>query len=127
MFNFPHAQGGAKHGEGAAESGGVWIGGTEGFVRVDASRLAELKTLSPFATIIRHALTTAPADAQPQFFSGGLLPYARNSGRFEFAANTYAISAGVRYQTRLAGFESGSWSESSERTSVDYTNLPEGR
>ncbi|MCA1659249.1 MAG: response regulator [Verrucomicrobiaceae bacterium] len=46
--------------------------------------------------------------------------------RFEFAADTYAIGANVRYQTRLRGFEQGNWSDFSERPTVDYTNLPGG-
>jgi hypothetical protein len=46
--------------------------------------------------------------------------------RFEFATDTFAIGAGVRYQTRLQGFEDGHWSEFYDYTGVDYTNLPEG-
>lgn len=112
---------------GGTDGNVVWIGGTEGIVRVDVDRWNESET-APFATVIRQAITTGgdSSDPQAQAITAKPLPYARNSVRFEFAANTYALGASLRYQTRLGGFEHGSWSDFSERTSVDYTNLPEG-
>jgi signal transduction histidine kinase/CheY-like chemotaxis protein/ligand-binding sensor domain-containing protein len=102
----------------------VWIGGTEGAVRVDADRLAELTAAPAFETVIRSAVTTSADTSRP--IGGGALPYSRNSVRFEFAATTYRIGANVRYQTRLKGFEQGNWSDFSDQASVDYTNLSEG-
>jgi signal transduction histidine kinase/DNA-binding NarL/FixJ family response regulator len=104
----------------------AWIGGTDGAVRINVDRLAELTAAPPFTTIIRRALTTESTADAPRGIGTVSLPYSRNSVHFEFAANTYAIGANVRYQTRLRGFEAGNWSEFSQRPSVDYTNLPGG-
>ena len=114
--------------ENGAAGRAVWIGGTEGAVRVDVARMDELTAAPPFGTVIRRAVTTTSDNdgAQPQPITGDVLPYSRNSVRLEFAANTYAIGAQVRFQTRLGGFNGGGWSDFSDRTSVDYTNLPEG-
>ncbi len=106
----------------------VWIGGTDGIVRVDADRLSQLTDAPPFAAVIRGATTggNGAPPGGPHTITREPLPYAQNSVRFSFSANTYAIGANLRYQTRLAGFEQGGWSEWTERTSADYTNLPEG-
>jgi signal transduction histidine kinase/CheY-like chemotaxis protein len=106
----------------------VWIGGTEGAVRVDADRLAELTAAPAFNTVIRRAAPTSTGgtSAPARLIANDTLPAFQNSVRFEFAATTYAIGANVRYQTRLQGFEQGNWSEFSERPSADYTNLPGG-
>jgi signal transduction histidine kinase/CheY-like chemotaxis protein/ligand-binding sensor domain-containing protein len=106
----------------------VWIGGTEGAVRVDADRLAELTAAPPFKTVIRRAAPTATdrTSAPARLVANETLPASHNSVRFEFAADTYAIGANVRYQTRLQGFEHGNWSEFNEQPSIDYTNLPGG-
>ena len=111
----------------------VLIVGTtgNGIVRLDVSRW-EAQTAAgvrPFATLVRRAFTTggkgaggeSPILAEP-------LEYTRNSAHFEFAAGTLALGAAPRFQTRLAGFgTAGEWSGWSERASVDYLNLPEGR
>ena len=113
---------------GPAGEKAVWIGGTDGIVRVDVDRLTQLADAPPFAAVIRGAMTVAKGGPQgePHSITSEPLPYAQNSVRFSFAANTYAIGSNLRYQTRLAGFEEGGWSEWTERTSADYTNLPEG-
>jgi len=53
------------------------------------------------------------------------LPYASNFLRFEFAANGLFAGDQNQYQTRLVGFDED-WSDFSQRTARDYTNLREG-
>ncbi len=111
----------------------IWIGGTDGLARVDPSRLSAVGSpVKEFSTFIRQAqsLRAAGANPQPQPLpADGVkepLPHARNSVRFEFAADTLTIGARVRFQTRLEGFEGGRPSDFSERASAEYTGLPEG-
>ncbi len=94
----------------------VWIGGTDGIVRVDVARwLADQRAARPFATLLRRVPV------------GDVLPYARNSLGFEFASDLFTVGSAPRFQTRLEGFGNGAWSDPGERASVNYTNLPEGR
>ena len=95
-------------------------------VRVDLARWeAQLGAPRPFATLIRRAETTDDGRNEP--VSQDALPHARNSVRFEFSAGTFAYGAIPQFQTRLAGFGQGRWSDWNERPNVDYLNLPEGR
>ncbi len=105
----------------------VWVCGTDGAVRVEADRL-EKSAPTAFPIFIRRAFTTTgnKRDGSPQPILRPLLPYARNSAHFEFAAGTFAFGVHPRYQTRLSGFERGMWSGWTEWTVADYTNLPEG-
>ncbi len=114
--------------EGESAETVVWIGGTDGIVRVAADKLAAAPPAPAFDTIIRRAMTTGSAGSKagPEPIGEQELLYERNSIRFEFAANTFSVGAAPRYQTRLAGFEGGEWSVFTPQTSVDYTNLPEG-
>lgn len=96
-----------------------------GVVRLDIPRWEARLSPKPFATLLRRAVTTATG--QPLPLLPGALPYARNSVRFEFAAGTFAFGAAPRFQTRLAGPGAGEWSDFSERPSVNYLDLPEGR
>lgn len=100
-----------------------------GLVRLDVGRWeTRLGKERPFATLIRRAFTTQGEDVdREQPILQEPLPYARNTLRFEYAAGTLAFGAEPKFQTRLAGFGKGEWSEWSERACVDYLNLPEGR
>ncbi len=98
--------------------GVVWIGGTDGIVRVDVTRwLADQDAARPFATWLRRV---------PFVGTRNVLPYTRNSLGFEFASDLFTVGSVPRFQTRLAGFGNGAWSDPGERASVNYTNLPEG-
>jgi signal transduction histidine kinase/ligand-binding sensor domain-containing protein len=47
----------------------------------------------------------------------------RNEVTFEYTALSYATNSGVRYQTRLSGYNSN-WSPETTETRLRYTNLP---
>jgi signal transduction histidine kinase/DNA-binding NarL/FixJ family response regulator len=104
----------------------IWIGGTEGAVRVEVDRLADIHNAPSFATVIRRATTADAERTGPRPITDASLPHSNNSVHFEFAGTTYSIGPSVRYQTRLRGFAQGTWSEFSERPNIDYTNLPAG-
>ncbi len=110
------------------EDGIVWITGSNGLVRLDARQWASTSSPAPLTTLVRRSVATdqsqAGSPAQPILKEA--LPAGRNSVKFEFAADTFAIGAGVRYQTRLVGSGAGQWSEPGERTSAEYANLWEG-
>ncbi len=99
-----------------------------GLVRLDVARWEAQTAPPPFATLIRQAVTTnhKTASRLRRPILQDALPYTRNSAHFEYSANTFAFGAAPRFQTRLANYEEGKWSDFSERNSVDYTNLPEG-
>ncbi len=107
----------------------LFVTGSEGIVCLDVPRWEAQAAPPAFAALIRRAVTVggsdAPGEAPPVL--SGPLPYAHNSVHFEYSAATYAFGAALRFQTRLVNFGQGSWSDWSERPSVDYLNLPEGR
>ena len=108
----------------------VLAAGTTGnaLVRVDVPRWEAQPLPRELVTLIRRAVSTnhdAPGRVRPPILQA-TLPYDRNSAHFEYSASTFAFGAAPRFQTRLANYEEGKWSDFSERTSVDYTNLPEG-
>ena len=110
-------------------AGVVWIFGSEGLARVVTAPRGKRAADGggpAFGTHLRRAFTTNGPLEPLAPGGGGALPWARNSVRFEFAADTFRYGADVRYQTRLDGLPPGGWSEFSTRTGVDYTNLPAG-
>ena len=97
-------------------------------VRMDVARWdAEPEPPPPAARILR-AFTTNKANGPANLpILAEPLPSARNSPHFEFAPGTLAFGVAPRFQTRLVNFGAGDWSDFTDRTSVDYLNLPEGR
>lgn len=105
----------------------VWLGGSEGMVRLQSRQLTDQQMRFP--AFIREvqindehivyggAKLSERADME--------LPYARNNLHFEFAAPTYNVNSQVLYQYYLQGFDKD-WSEWTPETRKDYTNLPEG-
>ena len=82
---------------------------------------------APSATRIVRAFTTNHAGGRSvESLLTRCRHYARNSVHFEFAAGTLAFGAAPKFQTRLVNFGAGDWSDFTERSSVDYLNLPEG-
>ncbi len=54
------------------------------------------------------------------------IPFRENALAFEFSATVFAKPGTTQFQFLLEGFEK-EWSEWSERTGKEYTNLPEGK
>ena len=110
--------------------GVIWFGGEGIIVRYDPK---VIKNYSFDYNVLIHRVT-----AKDSMIFGGtyknekdmllLLPsldYAHNSLRFEFAAPFYDGQSATRYQVFLEGFDKA-WSEWTNETKKDYTNLFEG-
>ncbi len=108
------------------------IGQEDGFVIIDHSRAYDDQF--PFPLIINKVNTISETDSV--LFGGVMervldqqiqatLAYDFNDLRFEFTIPYYEQSKPVRYRYRLIGFDR-QWSEWTDRTDKEYTNLPAG-
>jgi len=104
----------------------LWIGGTEGLLRVKLGELEDRPVA--FNTLVSVVNTLSPAGRAALPILGGQpprLPYARNRFEFRFAATTYRDARYVRYQTQLVGFDRN-WTEPKAESSREFTNLNAG-
>jgi ligand-binding sensor domain-containing protein/DNA-binding CsgD family transcriptional regulator len=81
--------------------------------------LQEVTALSPhdstlFGGYIPASLATAPT-----------LPKDLNSIRFEYTSNIFPLNSSIEFSNRLKGWDK-EWSDWSDRTEKDFTNLPPG-
>ncbi len=93
--------------------GVLWIGGTDGVVRVE---LARAFASSPSLAALVNGRELAP---------GAVQPAARNSVDFDFVAPTAPTYEAPDYRTRLVGFED-EWTAWSREHRRSFTNLREG-
>ena len=100
----------------------VWLYGS---VKVDKSGLVYFGTAKGLS--IYHPKLDRPNTVPPltKFSSIEILYQAggRNEVVFEYTALSFANSAGVKYRTRLLGYDD-SWSSDSDVKRLRYTNLP---
>ena len=108
-----------------------WFAGVGGLFRYDA-KIDTGGTLN-FSALVRRVTVsgdsliyggTSPQLGQ-QELPRVLLPYVRNAMRLEYAAPSYDDESANRYQYILEGLDKN-WSNWSDETQKDYTNLPEG-
>ncbi len=116
--------------------GVVWFGGDEGIVRYDPA-VAKDYSVDYSALIRRVTVNLKRAGGDSVIFGGTIeygrersqsfptLRYANNALRFEFAAPSYDDPSANLYQIFLEGFDKN-WSEWTDETKKDYTNLAEG-
>ena len=111
---------------GSEGAGVVWITGTDGLARVEATARGRRTAASgpAFGTLIRRVLAMNGRSGPLPAGGGYALPAAQNSLRFEFAADTFGYGASPRYQTRLDGSPAAAWSDFSADSQVEYLNLP---
>jgi signal transduction histidine kinase len=114
----------------------VWVGGDGCIVRFDGG-VAKDDSVDYAAVIRRVTVNLKKTGADSVIFGGTseyagqqlrrvpTLPYANNALRFEFAAPSFDVSSAIQYQILLEGFDEN-WSEWTEETQKDYTNLAEG-
>ncbi len=108
----------------------IWLCGAESLVQYN-------KTIEPskhddFPTLLTQVKLTATdsllldgAIATMSTMGGPRLPYRQNAIRFEFTSPSYERQGATQYQFTLDGSDKV-WSEWTEETRKDYTNLPEG-
>ncbi len=125
------------------EDGVVWLGGPDGLVRYDMN--VKRNVVEDYPALVRRVvingdsviyggyspnLAKASSDESntlPQKPSQGLttLPYKDNALRFEYATPSFDAEAENRFKVYLEGFDKD-WSNWTDDTKKDYTNLPEG-
>lgn len=105
--------------EGSPDNEVLWACGTDAVIRLDLSRPAT-RIAAP-VTVIR----AANRDGVSLTSFSGALPYSTAPVRFSFVSPTFLNQSGLRYQTRLLGYED-KWSPSDARTEVEFTNLTGG-
>jgi len=104
----------------------VWYGGSSGIVRHDLHVAKNYR--QDFRTHVRRVTVNADSllfggadiDSKIPTFS-----FNRNKYRFEFAATGFENESKNRFQSFLEGFDRD-WSEWTDETKRDYTNIPEG-
>ncbi|MDQ8196208.1 ATP-binding protein [Coraliomargarita sp. SDUM461004] len=103
----------------------LWVGGSQSLLRYDLSALSRIQLLPTVITTIRER-----SKSKTYFGGAGSVnesyewEYPQQSLRIEYASppSTIAVDG---YQTRLIGFNE-KWSEFSQETFSDFTNLHEG-
>lgn len=104
----------------------VWFGGPDGLVRYDPNvqraRHADFTVLIRSVAVRGDSTVYAGADSEAGLIG---LRYKDNALRFVFAAPSFDQEERNQYQYYLDGFDQD-WSEWTEETQKDYTNLPEG-
>ena len=104
----------------------LWVGGTEGLLRVNLDELTDRPV--SFNILLSAVNTLSPAGHAALPLLGGKtprLPYAHNRVEIRFTATTYRDARSVRYQTQLAGFESD-WTDPNARNVREFSYLSEG-
>lgn len=110
------------------DDGVAWIGCAEGIGRYDSNIATD--TVSAMKTVIRRIGGIA---SDSLYFGGHLnrkllplnLPHDQNSLFFEYSATAFDAVSANRFQYFLKGFDK-SWSDWSQETRKEYTNLPAG-
>ena len=126
----------------------LWMGSQDGLIRFDANvdkdytvdfpALVRRVTVNNDSVIYGGAMVIDPTSRggrpapkgvtdviAPTFAGNPILNYQNNAIRFEYAAPSYDDPSKNRYQVYLEGFDND-WSDWSNKTQKDYTNLPEG-
>ncbi|WP_168194035.1 triple tyrosine motif-containing protein [Pontibacter sp. SGAir0037] len=107
----------------------VLFGAKDGFIHFKADKVKEIKDFKTHLSSI--VITSLNADSLLLFGrkieekEGTILPFDLNSLRFTYAASFFESPEKTRYQFFLENFDSG-WSEWTNKTEKEYTNLPEG-
>lgn len=108
------------------EPGAVWVPTPKRLLRLDTNVPVESPAGSP---VWIRRITTGDSVLHEGPHSGlGEAPvwsHAENALRFTFATPSFDALESTQYRTRLDGFE-GAWSDWSDETNKDYTNLWEG-
>jgi DNA-binding CsgD family transcriptional regulator len=114
------------------DSNNVLIAAERGFFHINYARYK--KSRYRLVTLIRNVQVSARKEAL--IFGGyalsasnaakGSIEYASNSLHFECSAIIYGQQHTIAYSYYLKGFDEG-WSDWSQKTEKDYTNLPPGK
>jgi DNA-binding CsgD family transcriptional regulator/ligand-binding sensor domain-containing protein len=114
------------------DSNNVLIAAEKGFFHINYARYK--KSIFPLTTLIRNVKVLTRKE---ELIFGGYalsvdnaakqsIEYASNSLHFECSAIIYGQQHTIAYSYFLKGFDNG-WSDWSQKTEKDYTNLPPGK
>ncbi len=108
----------------------VLFGAKDGFIHFNA---AKGKAMADFRTHLTKVINTSQesdslllSKRRIAEIEGLTLPYQFNSLRFVYSSSYYESPEKTEYQYYLEGFDKN-WSEWTEKTEKEYTNLSEGR
>lgn len=107
-----------------ARDGSVWFATGQGAVMVQPSRLQRVRAMPPPTVVIERLLV----DGQPLPFAGlGEVDVPAGTRRLavSYAGLSYLSPQGIRYRTRLEGFDHDWVARGNQRT-VEFTSLPPG-
>lgn len=108
----------------------IFISSAKGIYHINYEQY--VRTNTQLGVRLHRVTALSPADS---VLFGGYIPAAKapaprlstsmNAIRFEYAASLYPQQNNIRYSCRLKGWDD-EWSDWSERTEKDFTNLPAG-
>ena len=110
------------------DSKNILFGAKKGFIHFNA---AKTKNMLPFHVHLTKVINTAlemdslMAEGKRVNAARHELPYKLNSMRFAYSSSFYESPEKTEYQYFLKNFDNG-WSEWTNKTEKEYTNLPEG-
>jgi serine phosphatase RsbU (regulator of sigma subunit)/ligand-binding sensor domain-containing protein len=100
----------------------IWFGGEKGVYLYHPEAAKYINV--PFKTYINKVSGTKDT-LYSTLDQNLILPFERNSIRFEFSTPIFYGASKVRYRTRLVGFDN-QWSEWSATNTISFSRLPEG-
>jgi signal transduction histidine kinase/CheY-like chemotaxis protein/sugar lactone lactonase YvrE len=104
----------------------LWIGGSEGLLRVNLDKLEDRPVSNnSLLTAVNTLSPEGPAALPLLDGQTPRLPYARNRIEFRFVAPVYRDARYVRYQSQLAGLERD-WTKPNAKNLREFTHLDEG-
>ncbi|MEE4639056.1 MAG: ATP-binding protein [Wenzhouxiangella sp.] len=115
----------SRHAIVVRDDGSIVLGGSQGIVTIDPSRLRQAPFESPVYLRALSAgdrrISLAPGTRPPVD-----LNWQQNSVRFEFSALTYVAPERVRYRVRLDGWDDD-WLTLGRQSTMYYSNLRPGK
>jgi class 3 adenylate cyclase/ligand-binding sensor domain-containing protein/HD superfamily phosphodiesterase len=107
----------------------VWLGGTDGLIRMNVKKLANKKNTSHLilyqVKVNNDSIISYNYSNQYSKNKTPELSFDQNNIRFEFSATNYVSENIISYSTQLKGYDSG-WSKFNHQHLKEYRNLREG-
>jgi signal transduction histidine kinase len=113
----------------AEGNGVIWFCGATGLIRYDSNR--DVNYAVDYPALVRRVSLGEDSliFGGTLAATGGAVPaiaYANNNLRFDYSASSYEDASRLQFQTWLEGFDEH-WSNWSNKTEKEYTNLPAGK
>ncbi|MGB1030972.1 MAG: triple tyrosine motif-containing protein, partial [Flavobacteriales bacterium] len=112
-------------------SGHLVAGSDDGFIKINKRRLKEMDGHHPNLMVLEVELMNHNDSVLFHPFAGisqlqsVSVPLGNNSLRINYSTSSYALKAGLRYQTKLEGFDD-EWIDNEQEQFKEFTNLESG-